>query len=72
MSVPPGDQIYKQNADTCQAEAFSVSAFNLFLYAIIISEPAWAVKQTGMPSAVDKSRAKNAVIPILFKRKWRG
>ena len=43
-----------ENADTCQAEAVSVSAFDLFFCAIIISEPAWAVKQTGIPSAVDK------------------
>ena len=54
MPVPPGDQIHKQNADTFQAEAFSVSAFNLYFCSIIISEPAWAVKQTGMPSIVDK------------------
>lgn len=43
-----------ENADTCQAEAFSVPAFNLFFCAIIISEPACAVKQTGTPPAVDK------------------
>ena len=43
-----------ENADTCQAEAFYVSAFDLFFCAIIISEPAGSVKQTGMPSTVDK------------------
>lgn len=43
-----------ENADTCQAEAFYVSAFGLFFCAIIITEAALAVKQTGTPSAVDK------------------
>ena len=31
-----------------------VSAFDLFFCAIIIPEAAWAVKQTGIPSTVDK------------------